>query len=130
MGDADIADVTARASGADGLHHRLLRADSLDRGVRTEAVGEVLELRDTLVTAFDDDVGGAVLLRELLPVCVPTEDDDVLSTQLARGENAEQADRTVAHDGDGLAGTDFCGDSGEPAGAEHVGGGEQAGHEI
>jgi hypothetical protein len=30
MRDADVADVTAGASGAEGLHHRLLGADRLD----------------------------------------------------------------------------------------------------
>ena len=61
MGDADVADVPAGAGGADGLHHRLLGADGLDRGVGAEAVGEVLDLGDALVAALGDDVGGAEL---------------------------------------------------------------------
>ena len=36
-----------------------------------------------------------------------------------------QADRAVADDGDGLARAGLGGDGGEPAGAQHVGGGQQ-----
>ena len=36
-----------------------------------------------------------------------------------------QADRAVTDDRDGLAGAGLGGDGGEPAGAEHVGGGQQ-----
>ena len=68
VGDADVADVAAGPGGADGLHHRLLGADGLDDGVRAEAVGEVLDAGDALVAAFLDDVGGAELEGELLPV--------------------------------------------------------------
>ena len=42
------------------------------------------------------------------------------------GQHGEQPDRAVADDGDGLAGPDLGGDGGEPAGAQHVGGGQQA----
>ena len=42
-------------------------------------------------------------------------------------QDAEQADGAVTDDGDGLAGAGLGGDGGEPAGAEHVGGGQQAG---
>src|SRR3954464_15931919 len=45
-------------------------------------------------------------------------------TQLLACEHAEQADGAIADDGDGLARSCFGGDGGEPAGAEHVGGGE------
>src|SRR5207244_6663693 len=37
MSDADVADVTAWPGGADGLHHRFLRADRLGHRVRAEA---------------------------------------------------------------------------------------------
>ncbi len=56
--------------------------------------------------------------------------DDPLGAELFRGEHAEEADRSVPDDGDGFAGPGFGGDGGEPAGAEHVGGGEQRGHEV
>ena len=36
VGGADEADVPARAGGMDRLHHRLLRADGLDDGVRPD----------------------------------------------------------------------------------------------
>src|SRR5947209_16313672 len=37
--DADVADVAAGPGGADGLHHRLLRADRLDDRMRAETAG-------------------------------------------------------------------------------------------
>ena len=43
---------------------------------------------------------------------------------------AQQADRAVADDGDGLARAGFGGDGTEPAGAEHVGGGQEVGDQI
>ncbi len=46
------------------------------------------------------------------------------------GQYPEQPDRAVADDGDGLAGPGFGGDGGEPAGAEHVGGGEEVWDQV
>ena len=46
------------------------------------------------------------------------------------GEDAQEADGAVADDGDGLARADLGGDGGEPAGAEHVGGGEVVRDEV
>ncbi|MGY2085897.1 hypothetical protein ACI790_19390 [Blastococcus sp. SYSU DS0539] len=40
-------------------------------------------------------------------------------------QDAEQADGSVADNGDGLARGGLGGDGGEPAGAQHVGGGQQ-----
>lgn len=49
MGDADVADMTTRPGGSDGLHHRLLRPDRLDCRVGTQTVGEVLYTCDALI---------------------------------------------------------------------------------
>ncbi len=68
--------------------------------------------------------------RERLAIGVPAHRDDALGAQLLRGEDAEQPDRAVAHDRDGLSGAGFGGDGGEPARAEHVGGGQQRRDEI
>ena len=57
-------------------------------------------------------------------------DDDPLGAELFGGEHPEQADGAVADDGDGLAWADLGGDGAEPAGAQHVGGGEEAGEEV
>ena len=93
--------------------------------VRAEPAGELLDLRHALVAALLDDVGRAELAGERLPVGVTAHRDDPLGAELSCGEDAEQADGAVADDGDGLAGAGFGGDGGEPAGAEHVGCGEQ-----
>ena len=86
-----------------------------------------LILRHALVAALLDDVGGAELAGQLLAVGVAAHRDDPLGAELLGGEDAEQADRAVADDRDGLAGAGLGGDGGEPAGAEHVGGGQQDG---
>jgi hypothetical protein len=127
VGDADVADVAAGAGGADGLHHRFLGADRLDHRVRAEPVGELLDLRDAVVPALGDDVGGAEFARELLAGFVATHRDDPLRAELLGSEDAEQADRAVPDHGDGLARSGLGRDGGEPAGAEHVGGGQEAG---
>jgi hypothetical protein len=56
--------------------------------------------------------------------------DDPRRAQLRRRENAEEADGTVAHDGDGLARPDLGGNRAEPPGAQHVGRGKEAGNEV
>ena len=86
-----------------------------------------LILRDALIAAFGDDVGGAELAGQLLAGFVAAHRDDPLGAELPGGQYGEQSDRTVTDDRDSLAGAGFGGDCPEPAGAEHVGGGEQAG---
>src|SRR3954470_24524878 len=120
VADTDEADVSSGPRGVDRLHHRLLRADRFDHGVRAEAVGELLYAGAPFVAAFFDDVGRSVEARELLPFRVARHSDDPLSTELLRGENSHQADRAVADDRHGLARADLGGDGGEPPGAENV----------
>ena len=54
--DADEADVAAGARGVDRLHHRLLGPHSLDHGMRTEPVRELLDGGHAGVAALLDDV--------------------------------------------------------------------------
>src|SRR3954452_1024469 len=105
VGDADVPDVAARAAGSDGLHHRLLGADGLDDRVRAESVGELRDARDAVGAAFLDDVGGADLAGQGLPVGVAAYGDDALGPELAGGEDAEEADGAVPDDSHGLAGS-------------------------
>jgi hypothetical protein len=98
--------------------------------ISPEAVRQVLDGGDAVVAPFLDDVGGAELAGQLLAGLVAAHDDDPLGAELAGGEHAEQADGAVPDDGDGLARGGLGGDGGEPAGAQHVGGGEQAGDEV
>ena len=80
---------------------------------------------DALVAALLDDVGRAELAGQRLPVGVATDRDDPLGAELLGGQDAEQPDRAVTDDRDGLAGAGLGGDGGEPAGAEDVGGRQQ-----
>ncbi len=130
VGDADVADVAAGPDGADGLQHRLAGADGLDDRVHAEPAGEFLDPGDAFVAAFFDDVGGAELAGELLAGLVAAHDDDPLGAELPGGEHPEEADGAVTDDGDGLARADLGGDGAEPAGAEHVGRGEEARDQV
>jgi hypothetical protein len=69
-----------------------LGADGLDDRVGTQPTGELLDLRDTVVAAVLDDVGGAELTGECLTVAVAAERDDALGAELLGGQDAEQAD--------------------------------------
>src|SRR3954452_15175284 len=113
----DEADVAAGAGGVDGLQHRLLRADRLDRRMRTQPAGELLDMGYALVAALRHDVGGSEAEGQLLPGLVPAHRDDPLGAQLPRGEDAEQADGAVADDGDRRARAGRRGNGGEPPGA-------------
>jgi hypothetical protein len=85
---------------------------------------------DALLAAFGDDVGGAEVTGKPLAGLVTAHHDDPLGAELAGGEHPEQADGTVTDHGDRLARAGFGGDGGEPAGAEHVRRGEEAGDQI
>ena len=78
MSDPDEADVPALASGADGLHHRLLGAHCLDHRVGAKPVGEFLDLGHALVAALCNDLSRAVLAGQLLPWLVAAHGDDPL----------------------------------------------------
>ena len=125
MRDAHEPDVPTGAGRADRLHHRLLGADGLDDRVGTEPAGEVLDLRDSIVTALFDDVRRAELAGEGLAVGVPAERDDPLGAELLGGQDAQQPDGAVTDDGDRLARAGFGGNGGEPAGTQHVRGRQQ-----
>src|SRR5919204_1163706 len=130
MKNADVADVPSRPGGADGLHYRLLGADRLDDRVSPEAVRELLDPFDAVVTALLDDLGRTELQREFLPVLVTAHDDDRLRTELLGGQHGEQTDRTVTDHSNGPARSCVGGNSTEPAGAEDIRGGEQARDEV
>ena len=98
--------------------------------MRAQAVGHVLDRRHALRTAFGDDIGGAELQRQLLPWFVAAHRDDPFRAELSCGQHPEQPDRAVADDNDRLARPHLGRDRGEPAGTEHVGGGQEVRHQI
>jgi hypothetical protein len=130
VGDADVADVATGPGRPDGLQHRFLGADGLDHRVCAQPAGELLNRGHAFVAPFGDDFGGAELQRQLLAGFVPAHRDDPLGAQLPGGQHGEQADCAVTDHRDGLAGLHVGGDGAEPAGAEHVRGGQQAGKQI
>ena len=63
---ADITDQPPGRAQRDRLRHRLLRADAFQHGVGADAACQLLDAGDALVAALGDDVGRAVLQREIL----------------------------------------------------------------
>jgi hypothetical protein len=94
--------------------------------VGAEPAGELLDRVNALLAAGFDDVGGAVLAGQALSRLVAAHGDDLLGSELPGGEHGEQPDGTVADDGDRLSGAGFGGHGSEPAGAEDIGGRQQA----
>src|SRR5215212_3432752 len=105
----DEPDVTAGPRRADGLHHRLLRADGLDDRVRAEPAGELLDPFRALLAALAHDLGRAELPGEPLAGLVAAHHDDPLRTELLGGEHREQSDGAVADDRHRLAWTGLGG---------------------
>src|SRR5215203_2620276 len=127
---ADEPHVTACPRGADGLHHRLLRADGLDDRVRAEPVGELLDPCRALVAALGHDLGRAELPGEPLAGLVAAHRDDPLRAELIGGEHREQPHGAVADHRHRLAWSGLGSHGTKPAGAEHVGGRQQAGDHL
>lgn len=94
----------ARPRRTDGLHHRLLGADALERRVGADASRELPDALDPLVPALDHDAGRAELARERLPRRVTAHGDDPLGAPLLRGEHPEETDRAISDDDDGVPG--------------------------
>jgi hypothetical protein len=97
VSDADEADVAAGARGVDGLHHRLLRADGLDHGVRAEPVREFVDGGHAGVAALLDDVGRTVLASQALARFVAAHGDDPLRAELLGSDSYLDWDR-IARD--------------------------------
>jgi hypothetical protein len=95
-----------------------------------EPARELPDPLQVLVSTLLDDVGRTELEGELLPGHVAAHGDDPFRAEVPCGEHGEQPDCAVADHGDGLAGGGLRGDGTEPAGAEHVGGSEEAPDEV
>src|SRR5437899_10374863 len=96
MRNTDVAHVSARVGGPDRLHHRLLRADTLQHGVGAESVGQLLDTGDARVTPLGADVCRAELACEFLSGRVTAHRDDPPGAHLLRREDREKTHRAVA----------------------------------
>ncbi len=121
VGDADVAHRTARARGANSLHHRLLGADTFEHRVGADAIGQLLGAVHALVAAAGNNVGRAEVPGERLARLVTAHRDDPPCAHLPGGEHTEEADRAVTDDYDRRAWLHIRRAGGEPAGAHDVG---------
>src|SRR5437660_5722211 len=96
--NADIADVATWSSGADRLHHGLLRADALQNRVCPHTLRQILDAGHTFITALLHDVCRAKLESELLSFFVPAHGDDPFRAHLPGGEHGLQTYGSVADD--------------------------------
>jgi hypothetical protein len=117
---AHEADVPAGARGADGLHHRLLRADRLDHRMGAEPVCQLPNRGYPVLAALCDDVGRALIAGQSLAWLVAADRDDPLRTELLRGQDGVKPDGAVTHHGNGLPRAGLGGNSGEPARTKHI----------
>ena len=67
MRHADEAHRRAGPRDSEGGAHGGVRADTLEYGVRTHAVGEIQDALLALLAALRDEMGGAELFRDPLP---------------------------------------------------------------
>ena len=87
-------------------------------------------LEGCCVLAFDRRKQLKLAAAAAAALFVAAHRDDSVSTHQLGGQHSEQPDGPVADDGDRLAGADFGGFGSEPAGAERVGAGQQAGDQV
>jgi hypothetical protein len=127
---ADEANSASGTRGANRLHHRFLRAHALEDGVSADTPGQVFDPGDALISALNDDVGGAELSSELLSRRVAAHDDDPFGAHLLRGEDAQETDRAVTDHRDSRAWLDVGRVRGKPPGAQHVRRGQQAWNQV
>jgi len=127
---ADVADHRTRPGDGQRLLHRLVGADAFQHGIGADLVGQRLDLGHAVIAALGHDVGRAVLQRQVLARLVAAHGDHAGGAELPRRQHAHQADRAVAHHHGGTTGLHPRRHGGVPAGAEHVGGGQQAGNQV
>src|SRR5439155_17632859 len=94
--NADVTYIAAWARGIDRLHHRLLRANTLQHRIGTDSIGQFLDARNTFITSLNHNVGRSKFACEFLARRVAAHCDDSLRAHLFRGEHAKQSDRAVA----------------------------------
>ena len=104
-------------------------ADALEHRVGAVAPGELAHLRDALLAALGDDVGGAELQAQVGAGLVPAHQDDLLGAQPLGREHRQQADRAVADHRDRGPGVHACRHRGVVAGDEDVGQRQQRGQQ-
>ena len=127
---ADVTHRPAGARGTDCLRHRLLRANALQHRVRSNAAGQFLGARYAFITTLGNDVRRAKFARKLLPRRVTAHCDNALSSHLRGREDTQQADGAVAYDDDRRARLHVRRCCREPAGAQNVGGRQQARDQV
>jgi hypothetical protein len=103
---------------------------ALDDRVGAEPVGEVLDPGHPVLAALGDDVGRAELAGKPLAGLVAAHGDDPVGAELAGGQHGQQPDRAVTDHRHRLVWAGLGGHRPEPAGAEHIGGGQQARDQV
>src|SRR5438270_9672703 len=91
----DITYITARARGINRLHHGFLRSYAFQHRVGTDALGQILDARNTLIASLSHDVGSTELTGELLARRVTAHCDDPLRTHLSCGKHSQKTDCAI-----------------------------------
>src|SRR5205807_1771379 len=120
LGNPNATDCATWTGNAECRAFRLLKADALEDGVDSEAVGEIAHTRDRLVASLADNISCAKLSRQCDPIGMTPQNDDLLGTKSPGGNHAAQADGTVSDNGYCLPGTNFGDDRCMMACCHHV----------
>ena len=110
----------ARTTRERGLDRRP-QADALQHGVGAVAAGQLPDLRDALLAALGDDVGGAELATQVGAGLVPAHQDDLLGAEPLGRQHRAQPDRAVADHGHRRPRVHPGGHGAVVPGREHVG---------
>ena len=121
MWHADVTDVAARTRGIDRLHHRFLRANTLQYRIGSDSFGQLLDPRNAFIASLNHNVSCTKFAGEFLTRRVTAHRDDPLGTHLFCGKHSQKADCAVTHDNDGATRLHVRSIRSKPAGAQNVG---------
>jgi len=102
------------------MRHGFLGAHTLQNGLRSNALSQLLDEFHAIIAPFRHDIGRAEFKREVLAGLVTAHRDYSGSTHLFGCKDAQQPDRAVADNDDRRAFSDAGGVGGIPSCAKNV----------
>src|SRR5271156_4820822 len=106
LGYTHAADGSAWTTDLDGRFHGLTQSDTFQYRVSTVPAGELAHALYGIRPTFAHHVGRTKLAGESDSCWMAPQEDDALRFEALRRDHATEADRPIAHHGNGLARTD------------------------
>src|SRR6185437_10538982 len=98
--DADASNGATAASDLQSRDRRLFEPHALENGMRSKAVGELVDEFDGRVASLAHDICRPELFGQRGSTGMATEDDDSLRAEPPCGDHSAQPDGPIADDGD------------------------------